>query len=138
MNGGEETFLLVTAALANLTFMSPLTSAAMKRCGTPEALVKAIKRSPFTTLFAKDQVVTVLANMAANSNCRHDIEAINGVGFLLSMLETKVGASGSSQAEISAGERVQKKSAIALSRYVCVILCHLGSFSIISSHFQPF
>ena len=33
MNGGEETFLLVTAALANLTFMSPLSSAAMKRCG---------------------------------------------------------------------------------------------------------
>ena len=40
MNGGEETFLLVTAALANLTFMSPLSSAAMKRCGTPEALGK--------------------------------------------------------------------------------------------------
>ena len=79
MNGGEETFLLITAALANLTFMSPLTSSAMKRCGTPEALVKAVRRSPFTTLFAKDQVVTVLANMAANANCRHDIEAINGV-----------------------------------------------------------
>ena len=58
--------------------MSPLSSAAMKRCGTPEALVKAVKRSPFTTMFAKDQVVTVLANMAANSNCRHDIEAIDG------------------------------------------------------------
>ena len=119
MNGGEETFLLVTAALANLTFMSPLTSSAMKRCGTPEALVKAVRRSPFTTLFAKDQVVTVLANMAANANCRHDIEAINGVGFLLTMLETKVDSSHSqlSQAEISAAERVQKKSAIALSRY---------------------
>jgi len=115
MNGGEETFLLVTAALANLTFMSPLSSAAMKRCGTPEALVKAVQRSPFTTLFAKDQVVTVLANMAANANCRHSIEAINGVGFLLSMLETKV-KSLKTQAELSAAERVQKKSAIALSR----------------------
>ena len=117
MNGGEETFLLVTAALANLTFMSPLSSAAMKRCGTPEALVKAVQRSPFTTLFAKDQVVTVLANMAANANCRHSIEAINGVGFLLSMLETKVNSL-KTQAELSAAERVQKKSAIALSRYV--------------------
>jgi len=115
MNGGEETFLLVTAALANLTFMSPLSSAAMKRCGTPEALIKAVHRSPFTTLFAKDQVVTVLANMAANANCRHDIEAINGVGFLISMLETKVNSL-KTQAEISAAERVQKKSAIALSR----------------------
>ena len=117
MNGGEETFLLVTAALANLTFMSPLASAALKRCGTPEALVKAVRRSPFTTLFAKDQVVTVLANMAANANCRHDIEAINGVGFLLTMLETQIPTL-NNQAEIMAGERVQKKSAIALSRYV--------------------
>ena len=116
MNGGEETFLLVTAALANLTFMSPLSSAAMKRCGTPEALVKAVKRSPFTTLFAKDQVVTVLANMAANANCRHDIEAIDGVGFLLSMLETSLNGT-NSKSELSAAERVQKKSAIALSRY---------------------
>jgi len=115
MNGGEETFLLVTAALANLTFMSPLSSAAMKRCGTPEALIKAVHRSPFTTLFAKDQVVTVLANMAANANCRYEIEAINGVGFLISMLETK-NKSLKTQAEISAAERVQKKSAIALSR----------------------
>ena len=116
LNGGEETFLLVTAALANLTFMSPLSSAAMKRCGTPEALVKAVKRSPFTTLFAKDQVVTVLANMAANANCRHDIEAIDGVGFLLSMLETSLNGT-NSKSELSAAKRVQKKSAIALSRY---------------------
>lgn len=115
MNGGEETFLLVAAALANLTFMSPLASAAMKRCGTPEALVKAVKRSPFTTIFAKDQVVTVLANMAANANCRHDIEAIDGVGFLLTMLEIKV-TQRLGQAELSAVERVQKKAAIALSR----------------------
>ena len=83
--------------------------------GTPEALIKAVHRSPFTTLFAKDQVVTVLANMAANSNCRYEIEAINGVGFLISMLETKVNSL-KTQAEISAAERVQKKSAIALSR----------------------
>ena len=68
-----------------------------------------------TTMFAKDQVVTVLANMAANANCRHDIEAINGVGFLLTMLETKM-TSILGPAELSAAERVQKKSAIALSR----------------------
>jgi hypothetical protein len=59
--------------------------------------------------------VTVLANMAANANCRYDIEAINGVGFLIAMLETKVNSL-KTQAEISAAERVQKKSAIALSR----------------------
>ena len=73
MNGGEETFLLVTAVLANLTFMSPLSSAAMKRCGTPEALVKAVHRSPFTTLFAKDQLLLAylvpLPNLAIPTFC---------------------------------------------------------------------
>ena len=129
MNGGEETFLLVTAALANLTFMSPLSSAAMKRCGTPEALVKAVRRSPFTTMFAKDQVVTVLANMAANTNCRHDIEAMDGVGFLLAMLETKL-TNILAPAELSAAERVQKKSAIALSRYVTNYMLKLPDHSL--------
>ena len=111
----DETFLLVTAALANLTFMSPLTSAAMKRANTVKALVKAVKSSPCTSLFAKDQVVTVLANMAANANCRPDIRAVDGVAFLIAMLETKAKGLGSS-AELAAAERVQKKSAIALSR----------------------
>ena len=56
--------------------------------------------------------------MAANANCRHDIEIIDGVGFLLKMLDTKVnGVETLSHAELSAAERVQKKSAIALSRY---------------------
>ena len=138
MQGGEETFLLVTAALANLTFMSSLTSTAMRKCGTVKTLVKAVKLSPFTTLFAKDQVrflpqnlqkislflrtnclfqvVTVLANMAGNANCRPEIRAVEGIGFLLAMLETKVTSSNLSQAELAAAERVQKKAAIALSR----------------------
>ena len=70
--------------------------------------------SNFTNLFLT-QVVTVLANLAANANIRHDIQTLDGVGFLLAMLETKI-HSQLSQAEVSAAERVQKKSAIALSR----------------------
>ena len=49
MNGGEETFLLVTAALANLTFMSPLSSAAMKRCGKYIILNQISKELDFVT-----------------------------------------------------------------------------------------
>ena len=70
--------------------------------------------------------------MAANASCRHDIQSINGVGFLLSMLETKMKQTPAlNQAEILAAERVQKKSAIALSRLcndsvVCRDLVRLG------------
>lgn len=62
-------------------------------------------------------MVTVLANIAANANCRPDIHSVDGVSFLLSMLETKTTAEELSQAELAAAERVQKKAAIALSRY---------------------
>ena len=53
---GEETFLLVSAALANLTFMSPVTSSAMRHNATVRTLVNAVRAAPTTTLFAKDQV----------------------------------------------------------------------------------
>ena len=53
---GEETFLLVSAALANLTFMSPVTSSAMRQNATVRTLVTAVRTAPTTTLFAKDQV----------------------------------------------------------------------------------
>ena len=61
-------------------------------------------------------MVTVLANMAGNANCRPEIRAVEGIGFLLAMLETKVTSPNLSQAELAAAERVQKKAAIALSR----------------------
>ena len=54
---GEETFLLVTAALANLTFMSPLTVPALQRCNTARTLVRAVRAAAGgSTLFARDQV----------------------------------------------------------------------------------
>lgn len=82
--------------------------------------------------------MTILANMAANGNCRHEIQSIDGVGFLLSMLDTKIPEllmdqeeQQGNKAEILAAERVQKKSAIALSRLcndpiVCRDLIRLG------------
>ena len=53
--------------------------------------------------------------MAGNTNCRPDIRSVDGVSFLMTMLETKTSSS-QSQAELADAERVQKKSAIALSR----------------------
>ena len=64
--------------------------------------------------------MTVLANMAASPSCRPDLRAVDGVAFLISMLESRAGGVGDDdnnrQAECAAAERVQKKAAIALSR----------------------
>uniref|UniRef100_A0A0K2T877 Protein inscuteable homologue C-terminal domain-containing protein n=1 Tax=Lepeophtheirus salmonis TaxID=72036 RepID=A0A0K2T877_LEPSM len=121
LNSGDETFLLVTAALANLTFMSSPSTSAMIKWKTAQSLVKTVRASPFTTLFAKDQVVTVLANMAANPICRPSVIDNNGMNFLLSMIDIKVNDEELSITEKAAAERVVKKSAIALSR-----LCNEG------------
>ena len=115
LQAGDDTFLLVSAALANLTFMEPAAVLAMHVHSTATVLMRAVKASPFTSLFARDQVVTVLANLAAREECRAAILQKDGLGFLLSLLSTSPGAS-PTQAEGAAAERVLKKAAIALSR----------------------
>lgn len=112
---GDDTFLLVSAALANLTFMEPAAVLAMHANNTATVLMRAVQASPFTSLFAKDQVATVLANLAAREECRTAILQQDGLGFLLSLLSTSPGTS-PTQAEGAAAERVLKKAAIALSR----------------------
>ena len=115
LEAGDDTFLLVSAALANLTFMEPAAVLAMHVHSTATVLMRAVQASPFTSLFAKDQVATVLANLAAREECRDAILQQDGLGFLLSLLTTSPGAS-PTQAEGAAAERVLKKAAIALSR----------------------
>lgn len=112
---GDDSFLLVTAALANLTFMESSAVSCMRVHSTARTLVRAVHASPFVSMFAKDQVVTVLANMAADPACRADILQEDGLCFLVELLGTSVDSAGNA-AELAAAERVLKKTAIALSR----------------------
>ena len=115
LRAGDDTFLLVSAALANLTFMESQAVSAMYSHGTARALMKVVNESPFTSLFAKDQVVTVLANLATREESRADILAEDGLCFLVSQLSTSPEQT-QTAAETAAAERVLKKTAIALSR----------------------
>ena len=115
INAGDDTFLLVSAALANLTFMEAGAVTAMQQYGTARALMKVVNESPFTSLFAKDQVVTVMANLASKEACRSEMLAEDGLCFLVSLLSTNPEKTGT-PAETAAAERVLKKTAIALSR----------------------
>ena len=115
IKAGDDTFLLVSAALANLTFMETQAVISMQVHKTSEALMKVVTGSPFTSLFAKDQVVTVLANLASKEEARVDILREDGLGFLISLLATNPENTGT-PAETAAAERVLKKTAIALSR----------------------
>ena len=68
--------------------------------------------------------------MAANSICRAEIHAVDGVEFLARMLETKAVDEGVlTPAELAAAERVQKKAAIALSRLVGIFIIDQIHFS---------
>ena len=115
IKAGDDTFLLVSAALANLTFMETQAVISMQVHKTSEALMRVVTDSPFTSLFAKDQVVTVLANLASKEEARVDILHEDGLSFLISLLATNPENTGT-PAETAAAERVLKKTAIALSR----------------------
>ena len=115
IKAGDDTFLLVSAALANLTFMEAQAVISMQKHNTAKALMKVVNESPFTSLFAKDQVVTVMANLASKEECRKDILAEDGLCFLIGLLDTNPENTGT-PAETAAAERVLKKTAITLSR----------------------
>jgi len=151
-----ETFLLASAALANLTFMEPSSVTLMKEFGTVSVLVSAVSsasvagssassrtsstdtlsssigggsnnsnNSKGASIYIQDQVAAVLANMAANSECRGDVVKHGGIPLLLKFLhcnaaaatdEQAVVTSSDEQAQQAATERVLQKSAIAISR----------------------
>ena len=115
IKAGDDTFLLVSAALANLTFMETAAVISMQKHKTSKALMKVVTESPFTSLFAKDQVVTVIANLASKEEARTDILLEDGLSFLIRLLDTNPENTGT-PAETAAAERVLKKTAIALSR----------------------
>ncbi|GFN84627.1 inscuteable-like protein [Plakobranchus ocellatus] len=112
---GHETFLLSAAAIANITFIDPSACGLLQEMRATQLLIKACMCRKARSLFAKDQVATVLANMAAVSGCQEGIRCCGGLDLLVSFLYQKPCLM-SSAAERSACERVQQKAAIALMR----------------------
>lgn len=129
----HDVFLLSTAAIANITFLSNPACSVLLQIGAPELLIKASSGPKARSPFAKDQVVTVLANMAAQSTCQVDICHHGGVELLVRYLHERP-LSLAGKAEVAACERVQQKAAITLSR-----LCRYGNStdSIISTRVVP-
>ncbi|PAA78314.1 hypothetical protein BOX15_Mlig003374g1 [Macrostomum lignano] len=118
----HDVFLLASAAIANITFISPASFEYMLKYNTVRALVDACQLSKAASLFAKDQVATVLANMAAYAWCHQSLTRHNAIELLLHFLsESPMGScryssSSSSGVQSSACERLQQKAAIALGR----------------------
>ena len=140
-----ETFLLSTAAIANLTFMEATVVPLLKTYNTAKILVHAVNqqqmsssvqtsggssstfKSPSTkakplsvSIYIQDQVAAVLANMAANADCRTEVVKHGGLPILLQFLMAQVPNSNDLKpedyAQMAATERVLQKSAIAISR----------------------
>lgn len=112
----DEVFLLASAALANITFLDSRACECLRRAGTTDVLVRVCREKVFTDcVFIKDQVSTVLANLAAFPECRASVLQPGGLVLLLCFLQVRPSLV-QRDAEIAACERVQQKSAIALSR----------------------
>ncbi|XP_069679200.1 protein inscuteable homolog [Periplaneta americana] len=111
-----ETLLLSAAALANLTFMEPRTVWPLLEQGSAGKLLQAVKRrGPKVSVFLQEQAATLLANMAAVPESRPHLAEQRAVVALLCFLQIRHSPLQRAP-EIAAAERVQQKSAIALSR----------------------
>ncbi|XP_045130951.1 protein inscuteable homolog [Portunus trituberculatus] len=110
-----EIFLLASAALANLTFLDDGCVEAMRAAGTASVLLRAAHDNPNISIFTKDQIATVLANLAGSREAAEEVVESGGVAVLLGLLNTGP-APTHRLPEVATAERVQQKSAIALSR----------------------
>ena len=80
-----------------------------------------VKKPLSVSIYIQDQVAAVLANMAANVECRSDVVKNGGLPLLLQFLMAESPATNTDlkpedYAQIAATERVLQKSAIAISR----------------------
>lgn len=114
--GNSEEFLLATAAVANLSFLDPIAVAYLHKYGTTRNLIMACRhKSIAQSVFVKDQVATVLANVASEKACHRDVVECGGLTVLLSLLQLRPNML-QKQVEVDICERIQQKSAIALAR----------------------
>ena len=115
---GEDSFLLVSAALANLSLMEPTSMKHMLLHSTTRILLRRGLETPSSSVFTRDQVVTVVAALAGSREGRQHILQTGGVELLVDQLCSSLHHL-EEPAEVAATERVIKKSAIALCR-LCV------------------
>nr|XP_018900501.1 PREDICTED: uncharacterized protein LOC109032696 [Bemisia tabaci] len=112
----SETLLLASAALANLSFMEPKAVYALLEMGSAGYLLAAVRKlGARASVFLQEQAATMIANMAAVAETREHLAKHRAVVALLCFLQVRHSPLQRSS-EIAAAERLQHKSAIALSR----------------------
>ncbi|XP_014668973.1 PREDICTED: protein inscuteable homolog [Priapulus caudatus] len=114
-----EFFLLGAAAIANISFIDNLACEYIKKYHTTEVFVDACRTGRASMIFAKDQIATVFANMAAVERCRCEIVEKGGLELLMQLLQERPGVQQRATQKVAC-ERVLQKSAIALTRLSCM------------------
>ena len=127
-----ETFLLSSAALANLSFLSPLILTAMSQMDTVSVLLSFLSHNVSPSIYIQDQVATVLANMAARQDTRDLLLNYDLVHVLLYLLSAS--PTNSQLPVMAATQRVQQKAAIAIARYKQQINPCSGNIRILRDH----
>ncbi|XP_031756234.1 protein inscuteable homolog [Xenopus tropicalis] len=110
-----EVCLLASAALANVTFFDTLACEMLLQMGAMKILLNACAdKQRIDTSFARDQIVTILANLSVLEQGAPEFVQENGVGTLMELLSEK--SPSGRLSEISSCERVQQKAAVTLAR----------------------
>ncbi|XP_063802545.1 protein inscuteable homolog isoform X2 [Pseudophryne corroboree] len=110
-----EICLLASAALANITFLDTIACEMLLQMDAVKILLNACSdKQRVNSSYARDQIVTILANLSILDQSAWEILEEHGVEMLIAMLSEKPLTG--SLAEVSACERVLQKSAVALAR----------------------
>ncbi|KAG8261869.1 protein inscuteable homolog isoform X2 [Homalodisca vitripennis] len=112
----SPTLLLTAAALCHLSLLEPQCVWKLLECTTAGTLLLAVRRQgPQASVFLMEQAAGLIANMAAVPEARPHLAEHRAMVALLCFLQVRHSPL-QRAAEITAAERLQHKSAIALSR----------------------
>lgn len=101
--------------------MEPSVVHLIQKHNSVKVLVDAVREQKAISIYIQDQVAAVLANMAANVDSREEVVKHGGLPILLRFIHAEPPTRPQRPedfAQMAATERVQQKSAIALSRWV--------------------
>ena len=110
-----ETFLLCSAALANLSSLHTDSLAALANTGVLSVLLSH-PATASASVYIQDQLVTILANMAKDACARVEMLECQGIHHLVRILSNSCSGQSRDTALQAATERTVSKAAIALAR----------------------
>lgn len=82
-------FLVAASAIANITFMDPMSYDYLMEFETATVLIQGYLKGKAPSIYSKHQIVTIIANLSGTKACRDQILAAGGMHLMAELLQAR-------------------------------------------------